>query len=164
MAKIRSFRKGDAGRMKEIAPRAFGVWTRLALDKTLPKEKTEEYLKREVTRYINHILHKGGNLWVLVAEEDGNVVGYIVVGIDKGRSDIFGFSWGHIVSLAVDPSCHGRGIGSALIASGLDRLKKEGVKYVEVLTDQNNIAAIRAYEKNNFRVIYSSIVLSQYLQ
>jgi ribosomal protein S18 acetylase RimI-like enzyme len=164
VAKIRNFRKGDELRMKEIAPRAFGVWTRLALDKTLPKEKTEEYLRREVTSYINHVLRKGENLWILVAEEDGDVVGYIVIGIDKGKSETFGFSWGHIVSLAVDPSCQGRGVGSALIASGLDRLKKKGVKYAEVLTDQNNIAAIRAYEKNNFRVIYSGIVLSQYLQ
>jgi ribosomal protein S18 acetylase RimI-like enzyme len=43
-------------------------------------------------------------------------------------------------------------------------MKDKGVKYAEVLTDQNNIAAIRAYEKNNFRVIYSSIILSQYLE
>lgn len=164
MADIRDFRKGDEGRMKEIAPRAFGVWTRLALDKTLPKEKTEEYLRREVIGYIGRVLRKDENLGILVAKEDKDVVGYIVVGVDKWRSEIFGFSWGHIVSLAVDPSYHGRGIGSTLIASGLDWLKKKGVKYAEVLTDQNNIAAIRAYEKNNFRVIYSSIVLSQYLQ
>ena len=164
MANIRIFRKGDEGRMKEIAPRAFGVWTRLALDKTLPKERTEEYLRTEATWYISRVLRKEKNFGILVAEEDGDVVGYIVVGIDKTRSEVFGFSWGHIISLAVDPSCHGRGIGSALIASGLDWLKKKGVKYAEVLTDQNNIAAIRAYEKNNFRVIYSSIVLSQYLE
>jgi len=42
-------------------------------------------------------------------------------------------------------------------------MKKNGVKYVEVGTDQNNIAAIRTYEKNGFRVIYSGITLSQYL-
>ena len=164
MAKIRNFRKGDESRMEEIAPRAFGVWTRLALDKTLPKEKTEECLRREVTGYISRVLRKDRNLGVLIAEEDENVVGYIVLVIDKWRSEIFGFSWGHIMSLAVDPPYHGRGIGSFLIASGLNWLRKKGVKYVEVLTDQNNIAAIRAYEKNNFRVIYSSIVLSQYLQ
>jgi ribosomal protein S18 acetylase RimI-like enzyme len=173
VANIRNFRNGDEPRMKEIAPRAFGVWTRLALDKTLPKDKTEEYLRREVTWYISRVHRKEKDFGILVAEEGeqpprspfikGDVVGYIVVGVDRVRSEVFGFSWGHIISLAVDPTCHGRGIGSALIASGLDWLRKKGVEYVEVLTDQNNIAAIRAYEKNNFRVIYSSIVLSQYL-
>ncbi len=164
MADIRKFQHGDEVRMKEIAPRAFGVWTRLALDKTLPKEKTAEYLITEATWYADRVRRRERNFGVLVAEEDENAVGYIVVGVDKVRSDIFGFLWGHIISLAVDPDYHGRGIGSALIAAGLDWLKDKGVKYAEVLTDQNNIAAIRAYEKNNFRVIYSSLVLSQYLE
>ena len=164
MANIRNFQRGDRSRMKEIAPRAFGVWTRLALDKTLPKEKIDDCLIKEADWYARRASNKEKNFGVLVAEEDGDVVGYIVVGVNRSRSEIFGFSWGHIISLAVDPDCHGRGIGSALIAAGLDWLKDKGVKYAEVLTDQNNIAAIRAYEKNNFRVIYSSIVLSQYLQ
>jgi ribosomal protein S18 acetylase RimI-like enzyme len=164
MANIRDFRNSDEARMKEIAPRAFGVWTRLALDRTLPKEKVDDYLSKEATWYARRVSGKEEGFGVLVAEEDEQVVGYIVVGIDKVRSQIFGFSWGHIISLAVDPDYHARGIGSSLISAGLDWLKGQGVKYAEVLTDQNNIAAIRAYEKNNFRVIYSSIVLSQYLQ
>ena len=163
MAIVREFRKGDEDRMREIAPQAFGVWTRLALDKTLPKQGTDRYLEQEVNWYIDRVHRKEDGFGILVAEEAGDVVGYIVLGIDRARSEAFGFLWGHIISLAVDPPCHGRGIGSALIASGLDWMRKRGVKCAEVLTDQNNIAAIRAYEKNNFRVIYSSIVLSQYL-
>ena len=164
MANIRDFQRGDEGRMKEIAPRAFGVWTRLALDKTLPRDRTAKYFLNEVSWYIKRARRGEESFGILVAEEDGDVVGYIVVGIDREKSEIFGFLWGHIISLAVDPDWHARGIGSALISSGLEWLKKRGVEYAEVLTDQNNIAAIRAYEKNNFRVIYSSLVLSQYLQ
>ncbi|MDQ1316465.1 MAG: family N-acetyltransferase, partial [Candidatus Poribacteria bacterium] len=88
----------------------------------------------------------------------------IVVVVVIGRSQILVFLCGLFISLSVDPDYHDRGVGSALIASGLEWMKKRGIKYAEVLTDQNNIAAIRAYEKNNFRVIYSSLVLSQYLQ
>jgi len=160
---IREFKQGDENRMEEIAPQAFGVWTRLALDKTLPKEGTENYLRTEVNWYIRRVRNREKGFGILVADEDENVVGYIVVSVDKVRSEIFGFSWGQITSLAVDPHDHGRGIGSALIAAGLDWLRSKGVKHAEVLTDQNNIAAIRAYEKNGFRVIYSSIILSQYL-
>ena len=163
MADIREFQRGDETRMQEIAPRAFSVWTRLALDKTLPEEKTAEYLRKEAAWYANRVSRKEKGFGVLVAEEDENVLGYIAFGVDKVRSEIYGFLWGHIISLAVDPDYHGRGIGSELIAAGLDWLKNKGVKCAEVLTDQNNIAAIRAYEKNNFRVIYSSLVLSQYL-
>ena len=35
--------------------------------------------------------------------------------------------------------------------------------HVEVFTDQNNIAAMKLFEKNGFRAIYSGITLSQYL-
>ena len=164
MAHVRNFRKDDEARMKEIAPRAFGVWTRLALDKSIPKERAEKFFAREVSTYVNRALLKGKDFGIQIAEEDKEVVGYIVLGIDRDKSKLFGFTWGHIMSLAVDPAYHGGGIGSALIASGLDWLQKKGVEYVEVLTDQNNIAAIRAYENNDFRVIYSSLVLSQYLQ
>ncbi len=160
---IRSFREDDREYLPNIAPRAFNVWTRLALDKTLPREKNEEYFRREVTLYMDYVKRNDSNIGIIVAEEDNKVVGYIVVGIDNVRSQIYGFLWGHIISLAVDPDYHGKGIGSALISAGLDWMRDKGVKYAEVLTDQNNIAAIRAYEKNGFKVIYSSIILSQYL-
>ena len=163
MAHVRNFRKDDEARMKEIAPRAFGVWTRLALDKSIPKERAEEFFAREVTSLVRSVTRNGKDFGILIAEEDRKAVGYIVLGIDRSKSKLFGFTWGHIMSLAVDPAYHGGGIGSALIASGLDWLKKKGVEYVEVLTDQNNIAAIRAYEKNDFRVIYCGMVLSQHL-
>ncbi len=162
MFKVRRFKQEDDSRLQEIAKSAFSVWTRLALDKSLPREKNEEFFKREIAWYVD-LASRNDNIEIIVAESDHNVVGYIVVGIDKGRSEIYGFLWGHIISLAVDPDYHGKGAGSLLIKSGLEWLKKKNVKYVEVLTDQNNIAAIRAYEKNNFRVIYSSITLSQYL-
>ena len=65
---------------------------------------------------------------------------------------------------SVDPDWWGKGIGTKLVEEGLKQLKGMGVEYVEVFTDQNNIAAIRTYEKNGFRVIYSGILLSQYLE
>jgi ribosomal protein S18 acetylase RimI-like enzyme len=160
---IRNFCEGDEDSLLNIAPKAFSVWTRLALDKTLPKDKNEDFFKREVSWYMELVKRDEKNIGIIVAEEENKVVGYIVVGMDNGRSQIYGFLWGHIVSLAVDPEYHGHGVGSELISAGLKWLKDKGVTYAEVLTDQNNIAAIRAYEKNNFRVIYSSIVLSQYL-
>ncbi len=162
MFKVRRLKQEDDSRLQEIAKSAFSVWTRLALDKSLPREKNEEFFIREIAWYVD-LASRNDNIEIIVAESDHIVVGYIVVGIDKGRSEIYGFLWGHIISLAVDPDYHGKGAGSLLIKSGLEWLKKKNVKYVEVLTDQNNIAAIRAYEKNNFRVIYSSITLSQYL-
>jgi len=163
MVKIRGFRDGDESRMKQIAPRAFGVYARYGIDGTLPRPRVRDCYRREVDGYVARVREADPNLEILVAEREGAVAGYIVVGIDERASEIFGFRWGSIISLAVDPKLHGQGIGSRLIARGLAWLKHSGVRYAQVSTDQNNIAAIRAYEKNGFRVIYSGLTLSQYL-
>jgi len=163
MLKIRKFKERDSKRLKEIAPKAFMVYARFGIDKTLPREKTKENYRKEVAGYIKKFLNKEKDFTILVAEENKITVGYIVLKINPSLTEIYGFKWGIIVSLAVDPEYQGRGIGPELVKKGLIWMKKNGVKYVEVGTDQNNIAAIRTYEKNGFRVIYSGITLSQYL-
>ena len=139
------------------------MYARFGIDKTLPREKTKENYRKEVAGYIKKFLSKEKDFTILVAEENGITVGYIVLRINPVLTEIYGFKWGTIVSLAVDPKYQGRGIGPELVKRGLGWMKKNGVKYVEVGTDQNNIAAIRTYEKNGFRVIYSGITLSQWL-
>jgi len=161
--KIRNFQDGDEQRMREIASRAFSRFARYGIDKKLPKEKTDEYYQEEVSEYVKKVRKDSSNLFILVAYEN-TALGYIVLGIDEKLTRIYNFKWGQIISLAVDPDYHNRGIGSLLISEGLDLLKRKDVKYVEVNTDQNNVAAIRAYEKNGFRVIYSGITLYQHLE
>lgn len=163
MIKIRNFQDGDEQRMREIASRAFSRFARYGIDKKLPKEKTDEYYQEEVSEYVKKVRKDSSNLFILVAYEN-TALGYIVLGIDEKLTRIYNFKWGQIISLAVDPDYHNRGIGSLLISEGLDLLKRKDVKYVEVNTDQNNVAAIRAYEKNGFRVIYSGITLYQHLE
>lgn len=163
MLRIRKFREADETWMKRIAPRAFSVHARYSIDRTLPRDRVRRRYVLEVEGYTARKKKKDDNIEVFVAELQDRVVGYIVVGLDLPTSEIFGFKWGHIISLAVDPGYHNRGIGSRLIARGLRWLKSKGVVYAQVSTDQNNIAAIRAYEKNHFRVIYSGLTLSQYL-
>ena len=165
MVVLRPFEERDRERVKEVASRAFpglGL-ARLAIDKSLPRDAVKEAYRREAEGYIKKVLEGDENLGIIVAEEGGTITGHIILGVNKEWSDIFGFKWGSILSLAVDPDWWGKGIGSKLVKEGLRWLKKKGVRYAEVFTDQNNVAAIKVYEKNGFRVIYSGIILSQYL-
>jgi len=161
--KVRNFQKGDERRMGEIAPRAFSRFARYGMDKKLPREKTDAYYQEEVLEYVKKLSEDSSKLFILVACENA-VLGYIVLGIDEKLSRIYDFKWGSIISLAVDPDYHNKGIGSLLIKQGLNSLKRKRVKYVEVYTDQNNVGAISVYQKNGFRVIYSGITLYQYLE
>jgi len=163
MVEIGPFARGDSVRMKAIAPNAFGVWARFGIDRSLPRDRVEELYQREAQSYAERAESGDVSLAVLVAREGGEVVGYIVVGIEEGLSETFGFRWGRIISLAVDPPHQGRRIGPALVAAGMAWLRERECRHVEVWTDLNNIAAIRTYEGAGFRVVYSGVALSQFL-
>lgn len=165
MVVLKHLEEGNGERVMEIASKAFpGMGLdRLAVDKSLSRDKVVEVYRREAEGYVKRALEGDENLEMIVAEEEDAVVGYIVLRVDADRSEIFGFKWASVLSLAIDPDWWGRGIGSKLVEKGLRRLKEVGTRYVEVFTDQNNIAAIRVFEKNGFRFIYSGVILSQCL-
>ena len=161
---IDDYRQGDEERMAEIAPRAFGRFTRHGIDYTLPRDRVELHYRNEALSYGRRMAHQPDDLAVFVARRDGEVSGYIVVNIDHARSEEFGMRWGVLRSLAVDPDFHHQGIGTKLIERAMQWFREQRCEYIEVPTDQNNIAAIRAYEAAGFRVIYCGMVLSQKLE
>lgn len=163
MIRIERYRRGDSGRMQAIAPKAFGVWARYGIDRTLPRERVEALYRREAQGYADRAEAGDPSICVLVARDGDELVGYIVAGVDEALSQTFGFRWGRIISLAVDPPRHGEGIGPRLVSAAMDWFRHERCRYVEVWTDLNNIAAIRTYENAGFRVIYSGVALSQLL-
>ena len=161
---VDEYRPGDEERMAEIAPRAFSVFTRLALDYTLPRDKVAEAQREEALGYANRARAGEEGFAVFTARLNGLLIGYIAVGINRERTRRFGMKWGVIISLAVDPDYHHRGAGKALVARAVEWFKEQGCRYAEVSTDQNNIAAIRTYEGAGFRTIYSGVTLSQLLE
>ncbi len=160
---IDDYRSGDEERMEEIAPRAFSRFTRYGLDFMLPRDKVAQGFRDEAEDIARRAKERADGYGVFVARHDGQVVGYVAVHIDQGRSQRFGMKWGVLGSLAVDPDYHHQGIGSALIKRAMQWFRGQNCQYVEVATDQNNIAAIRAYEAAGFRAIYSGLILSQKL-
>lgn len=53
-------------------------------------------------------------------------------------------------TLAVDPRRHGQGIGHAMLADAIERLKAEGVRRIELYAESDNTRALRFYEKLGF--------------
>ncbi len=160
---ISPYQAGDEVAMAAIAPRAFGVWARYGIDYSLPRDRVEDEYREEALGYAETIRAADPNLAVFVARLDDAIVGYIVIGIDLHRTRRFGVKWGQLISLAVDPDFHHRGIGKALVARAMAWFREERCEYLDVETDQNNVAAIRTYEGAGFRTIYSGLHLSQRL-
>jgi ribosomal-protein-alanine N-acetyltransferase len=162
--KIRAYEKTDLEKMMIIAPRAFmglGL-ARFAIDGQLDRDRVSAYYSDEIGEYADKV-ERGDAIGILVCEEAGGIAGYIVVEVDGKNTDRFDVKWGRIVSLAVDPDYQAKGIGKSLVSRGLEWLSEREVEYVEVLTDQNNVAAQRVYESCGFRAIYASISYSRRL-
>jgi ribosomal-protein-alanine N-acetyltransferase len=91
----------------------------------------------------------------IVAEENGEVVGYIMCRIESGLSN-FGFSGlikkGHIVSVAVLAEFRRKGIGEALITEAVKAMQLYSAKQCFLEVRVTNEAAINAYKKLGFQV------------
>jgi ribosomal-protein-alanine N-acetyltransferase len=91
----------------------------------------------------------------IVAEEDEEIVGYVMCRIETGFPD-FGLlgiaKRGHIISIAVLPEHQHEGIGTALVREGMAGMRVYKAKecYLEVRV--SNTPAVNLYKKLGFEV------------
>jgi mycothiol synthase len=82
-----------------------------------------------------------------VAERDGEIVGYHWTKVHRtGRRP----ECGEVYVIGVDPSAQGSGIGKALLAAGLDHLRRRGMADVILYVEAANQGAVRLYERYGF--------------
>jgi ribosomal-protein-alanine N-acetyltransferase len=91
----------------------------------------------------------------IVAEENGEVVGYIMCRVELGLSN-FGLSGlikkGHIVSVAVLPQYRRKGIGQALIMKAMEGMRTYNAKQCFLEVRVTNTPAINLYKKLGFEI------------
>lgn len=109
--------------------------------------------------YVNHFfidLHERFPETFIVAEENGEVVGYIMCRIETGLSN-FGFGGfikkGHIVSVAVMPKHRRKGIGQALVEKAMEGMRLYNAKNCFLEVRVTNLPAISLYKKLGFKII-----------
>jgi ribosomal-protein-alanine N-acetyltransferase len=91
-----------------------------------------------------------------VAEVDGDVVGYIMNRVERGigflRKSLV--KKGHVVSIAVLEEHRRKGIGEALMKTGMEAMKNVyDAKEVYLEVRVSNTPAIRLYEKLGFKIV-----------
>jgi len=83
----------------------------------------------------------------LVYEEDGHILGYAYAGRQMDRA---AYDWNAVLSIYLDQSERGRGIGSKLYGALLELLRLQGVRHAYALISAPNPPSEAFHEKMGF--------------
>ena len=105
------------------------------------------------TRYGQYLASQFGkpDVAVLVAELDGEVVGYAYGGLEGYDYMALRGPAGALYDIVVDPSRRKQGVGQALLAAIMDFLKSRGAPRVVLSTAEQNDEAQRLFARGGFR-------------
>jgi len=133
---VRLFEKRDAGRASEIMKSAF---------RSFLKEKYSDNGYFDPEELIKHAAaeNRFTDNALFVAEEDGKLVG--VVKVSAGKSGLGAFEW-----VGVDPECHARGVGAALMAKAEEFWRGRRQRKISTCVSSHNKKAILYYLKHDF--------------
>jgi ribosomal-protein-alanine N-acetyltransferase len=100
-------------------------------------------------------LHRKFPETFIIAEENGEVVGYILCRIETGLSSFVLrglMKKGHVVSVAVLPQHRRKGIGRALVTKAMENMQLYKAKQCFLEVRVTNTPAINLYKKLGFQV------------
>jgi ribosomal protein S18 acetylase RimI-like enzyme len=130
----------EAGRVTALAYREFAH----------PGDRDwDEYLA-----FIADVERRAGRTTVLVAVEDGRIVGSVTLELD-GRTEPddppLGPEQAHVRMLGVHPDARGRGVARTLMEASAELARAAGKRRLTLHTTQRMTAAQRMYESMGFR-------------
>jgi len=102
-----------------------------------------------------------GHATVLVADVEGQVVGFLFAGIEPESWKELREVAGYVHDLAVDQAHRHSGVGTALMASAIDWFDARGVSKVMLWTAQQNVDAQRLFHRLGFRPTMIELTLSR---
>ena len=91
------------------------------------------------------------NIIILVAERDGEVVGYTYAGVEGNDYMSLRGPAGVLYDIVVDPAYRRLGVGRVLLDATLEALKAKGVPRVVLSTAERNESAQRLFARAGFR-------------
>jgi ribosomal protein S18 acetylase RimI-like enzyme len=102
------------------------------------------------SRYLGSQLGKP-DVVILVAEQDGEVVGYAYAGVEGWDYMSLRGPAGVLYDVVVDPARRGKGIGEQLLLAALAELAVRGAPRALLSTAEGNVTAQRLFLRAGFR-------------
>ncbi len=105
--------------------------------------------RRTMGRYSN----------VFVAEQGERLLGFHLCRIKRLPAHMGGSLAGEVSDVWVDPEARSQGIGEALVQAGLDWMRDQGARSIEVQVLIQNEGSLRFFERLGFRLEYRALRL-----
>lgn len=110
---------------------------------------------------VTHLFNSEAE-YVLVAEADGQVVGFAMgTVIEKARS---AWNYGHLLWLGVDPDYARQGIASLLFDRFREIMEAAGIRMLMVDTQADNTPAVKFFQRKGFENPTDHVYMSLNLQ
>ena len=140
---IRKATANDTAQISELYREQFKEMAKLIPDFIKEGDQSVEFIESTIS---------GENSDILVYEDDGKVVGFILLQA-KTRPDfpfIVQGKFCYIMDVLVTENCRGKGFGTELMNSAKEWATDRGCIFVNLDVLSNNTDAIRLYEKLGF--------------
>jgi ribosomal protein S18 acetylase RimI-like enzyme len=104
-------------------------------------------------RWYRRLIAEGGS-YVTATDDQGRLIGYTMVAVEKGPDDTFDVAGGiaEVVTLIVSRDRRSAGLGRALLAAAEDIARNHGFDTVKVAVMNGNVRALEFYETNGYSV------------
>ena len=137
---IRYFQPNDKEQLRELV-----IASNIFQKQNIEKELIDvEATKVSTATHFEQVLTNPDKEYIL-AEENGNIVGFILVEVStvyKGSASI--------IDLFIVEDFRAQGLGKKLMEKGMQWLQEHGVKKVRVSAHKSNAAAIHLYKEFGF--------------
>jgi len=118
-----------------------------SLDRPIPTHS--ENVKRE-KEFIGRLIDEDP-MQILLAKQDGGLVGYLICERDVVTPLDMGYRWSYVSDIYVRPSHRRQGVGKVLLRTILEYLRSVGSTHVRLAVWDKNDRAIQFYRELGFR-------------
>lgn len=144
--------RGDASRLDEVGPlfQAMHEHHRAGGPQLLPFRSGEEAWQRRRPHY--QALLESGRGHLLLAEDDGRVIGYAMVSVIGSQVTLAtGDRMAELETLSVAEGVRGQGVGRALMDAAYAVMRELGLSELMLYVVDGNDGAVRFYERLGMR-------------
>ena len=154
---VRLMNKDELDRVSEIASQNTYQRSHFHCDNKFPIDKVDSMH----VKWVKTAYEKGD--FIAVIEDDNQIAGFFVFGIDHILSEFLGYKYGRMKNLALDKAFRGRGLGEKIFSETITLMNSLDVEVIDSGYAVKNHLSARLHVINSFKPVYEEVTFHLWL-